>query len=338
MHLKIWKAIFAGIGMLVLILDAKTAMLGGMGGLQVCLMTVVPSLLPFFVLSILLTSSLSGLQVKLLRPFGRLCKMPAGSEPLLLLGLLGGYPTGAQAVAQACETGQLTRKDAQRLLGFCSNAGPSFLFGIAAVAFTHKWMPWALWLIHILSAIFTGMMLPGSANTCAAIKGKAPLSFPQAAEQAVKVMAKVCAWILLFRVLLAFCDRWFLWLLGSELRVIFAGVLELANGCLQLSQIHSVGLRFIVCAGMLSFGGISVAMQTLSVTGSLGFGMYLPGKLIQTCISLVLAYLVQAVACSTGSLCVSPAILLTAGAIFAIILYFLQKSKNSSGNPAKVIV
>lgn len=334
---KIWKGIFAGIGMLVLILDAKTAMLGAVGGLSVCLKTVVPSLLPFFVLSILLTSTLSGVQTKLLRPLGRLCRMPIGSEPLLLLGFLGGYPTGAQAVAQTYEAGQLSKADANRLLGFCSNAGPSFLFGIAAAAFDCRWMPWALWLIHIGSAVITGILLPGKGSS-AGIQRKPTLSLPQAVEQAIRVMAKVCAWILLFRVLLTFCDRWFLWLFSSELCVIFTGLLELANGCLRLDQISCVGLRFIVCSGILSFGGISVAMQTQSVTGSLGLGMYIPGKILQTLISLLLSYLVQWIGCGSEKFVISPLILLFAAASLSVIVIFLQKRENSSRNPAKVIV
>lgn len=338
MYSKIWKGIFAGMGMLVLILDAKTAMQGAVDGLNVCLKTVVPSLLPFFVLSILLTSALSGTQMKFLRPLGRLCRMPSGSEPLLLLGLLGGYPTGAQAVAQTYEAGQLSKADANRLLGFCSNAGPSFLFGIAAAAFDFRWMPWVLWLIHIGSAVITGILLPGKVSSSAGIQRKPPLSLPKAVEQAIRVMAKVCAWILLFRVLLAFCDRWFLWLFSSELRVVLTGFLELANGCLQLDQIHCIGLRFIVCSGILSFGGISVVMQTQSVAGNLGLGMYIPGKIIQTLVSLLLSYLVQLTECGSEKFVMSPLILLFAAVILGVFLIFLQKRKNNSRNPAKVIV
>lgn len=335
---RIWKSVFAGIGMLVLILDAKTAMLGGADGLRVCLTTVIPSLLPFFVLSILLTSALSGNQMKLLKPIGRLCKMPPGSEPLLLLGLLGGYPTGAQAVYQSYSTGQLTKTDAQRLLGFCSNAGPSFLFGIAAAAFTEQWMPWILWLNHILSAIITGILLPGKPSSSICLNTKEPMTLPQAIEQAVRIMAKVCAWILLFRVVLVFCDRWFLWLFTREVSSIFTGILELANGCLQLKQIACTGLRFIVCSGILSFGGLSVAMQTLSVTGEFGFGMYLQGKIIQTAVSVLLAYAIQLIACGADRYVLSPVILCFLTAFLLAFLFFLHKTKNYSRNQAKAVV
>ena len=323
---KVLTAIFAGLGMLVLILDSKTALSGGMAGVEICIRTVIPSLLPFFVLSVLLTSTLPGLQMKLLRPIGRFCKMPAGSEPLLLLGLLGGYPAGAQAICQTYAAGQLSRKDAHRLLGFCNNAGPSFLFGIASMAFPHSWMPWVLWAIHILSAIFTGFLLPGQACKDVKLAEGQRMNISQAVEQAVRVMGKVCSWIILFRIILAFCDRWFLWYFPVTIRVILCGILELANGCLQLGSISSLPLRFCVCSAILSLGGISVTMQTLSVTGSLGIGQYFPGKLIQCAVSLILSLLI-----------VYPQHFPVA-ALLTLLFLLLLKIKNNSRKTKKVIV
>lgn len=323
---KVLTAFFAGIGMLMLILDSKTALSGGIAGVQICMMTVIPSLLPFFVLSILLTGTLSGLQMKLLRPIGRLCKMPAGSEPLLLLGLLGGYPAGAQAVSQTYAAGQLSRKEAHRLLGFCNNAGPSFLFGIATLAFPYSWMPWALWGIHILSAILTGVLLPGQAYDSVKLPGRQRITISQAVEQAVRVMGKVCSWIILFRIVLAFCDRWFLWFFPVPVRTILVGVLELANGCLQLGNIPSIPLRFCVCSAVLSLGGISVTMQTLSVTGSLNLGLYIPGKLIQCALSILFSLLIF-----------SPHAI-PIGTVLILLFLFLLKIKNNSRKTKKVIV
>ena len=47
--------VFSSAGMLVLILDGKAALLGAQAGVELCLNTVIPSLFPFFVLSVLLT-------------------------------------------------------------------------------------------------------------------------------------------------------------------------------------------------------------------------------------------------------------------------------------------
>jgi len=110
-----------------------------------CLESVVPSLFPFLILSGIITTSFTGVEVKILRPVGRLCGIPSGGESLLLIGLIGGYPVGAQCIYRAYETGQISKVDAQRMLGFCNNAGPAFIFGITASLFDSLIYPWLIW-------------------------------------------------------------------------------------------------------------------------------------------------------------------------------------------------
>lgn len=333
MRNKIWTGAVTAIGMLLVILDTRTATEGAKEGLELCVTTVIPSLFPFFVLSILLTGSLTGLQMKALRPLGRLCRIPYGSEALLLIGVLGGYPTGAQAVTKAYRDGQLERSDARRMLGFCSNAGPAFLFGIVASAFSNSATVWALWIIHIVSALAVGVLLPGQSMRKTVLAGHADVSLPGAMEQAVKVMARVCGWIVLFRVIMAFLRRWFLWMLSAAAQTAVAGLLELTIGCMNLPAVENDGLRFILCAALLSFGGVCVAMQTVSVTGELGTGMYFPGKVLQCVFSVFLAALWQYAAygkSGVGSL--SPIFFLGLAAAAVLLTAHLRKKEKKGSN------
>lgn len=279
--------------MLLLILDTKTALSGASEGITMCLYTVIPSLFPFFFLSTLLCSTLVGDQIPALRPLGKLCGIPAGGESLLVLGLIGGYPVGAQSIYQAYRSGQLSESDARRMLGFCNNAGPSFIFGMAASLFTSPYAPWLIWLLHILSALLVGMLLPGKGTGSCAISPSAPVTVPQALEKSCRIMVNVCGWVISFRVILAFCQRWFLWLLPKELQVGFTGLMEMSNGCYSLSMLSSERVRFVMCVCILSLGGLCVAMQTASATKELGTGMYFPGKMLQCVISFTLAAMVQ---------------------------------------------
>ena len=290
---KTLSAIFAAIAMLVLILDSRTALAGATEGIQLCLHSVVPALFSFFIFSIILTNAAYGDRIPFMLPVGNMCGIPRGSEALLLVGFLGGYPTGAQAVAQAFETRKLTRRDAQRMLGFCSNAGPAFIFGILASQFDIKWVPLALWIIHIFAAILTGWLLPGKSSEKISVSSPLKLSWTQALIRAVKSMAYICGWIILFRVAHAFLQRWILWLFPTEIQIITAGILELTNGCCMLSHIENTGLRFIICSAMLAFGGLCVGMQTFSVCSSTGIGWYFRGKTVQTLISIILSYFIQ---------------------------------------------
>lgn len=334
----LWTATASAIGMLLLILDSKTALIGAADGIDLCIRTVIPSLFPFFVLSILLTSTLTGRSIRLLGPVARLCGIPEGAEALLAMGLLGGYPVGAQAVYQAYEAKQLTKSDAHRLLGFCSNAGPAFIFGMGAGLFSTQWCCWILWGIHIISAILVGLLLPNKSKASVTSVQEVNLTLPQAVYKAIKVISGVCGWIILFRVVLAISNRWFLWLLPDTLRLALTGGLELANGYAGLSSVTCEGASFLLCACFLSFGGVCVAMQTVSVTGRLGSGLYFPGKILQTAISFLLALVVQGLLFPAHKrLSLSPSVMIPVLAAVCIIVLFVPIMKKTVAFQSKLV-
>lgn len=287
--------ILAACAMLVIILDGKTAFNSAQEGVKLCLYTVIPALFPFFILSCVISSHLLGKKIPFLLSIGKLCKIPQGSESLLLVGFLSGYPVGAQLVTQAYKEGNLQRKTAQRMLGFCSNAGPAFLFGMLSPLFRNPLVPWCLWAVHITSALLTGWLLPGeNAKNCTLPSSK-PISFHQSLLQSIKSISIVCGWVIIFRIILGFFRRWFLWMVPTPLQVLISGLTELSNGCIQLHQIPVEGIRFILAGVMIGFGGLCVIMQTCSVTQGLGLRYYFPGKLLQTLITTVLCCLLQKV-------------------------------------------
>ncbi len=321
MKKRLWSGAGACLGMLILILDGRTALEGARAGVELCLKTVIPALFPFFLLSVLLTSSFLGCSFALLRPLGRLFGMPKGGESLLIPALLGGYPVGAQAVAGAVQAGQLSHQAGARLLAFCNNAGPAFLFGIVGPMFPRAWMAWALWGIHIAGALAAALLLPGSDEMVSLSPGK-PLSLSAALRAALGVMATVCGWVVLLRVLIAFLSRWMLWLLPTAAQVAVIGLLELSNGCCALLAIEDVPLRFLICSGMLACGGLCVTMQTRSVAQGLSLEYYLPGKLVQTAVSLLLAGAAVSGAWPLGC---------AVAALFALVLGKRQKKSSIRG-------
>lgn len=281
----------AALGMLVLILDAPCAIQAAGSALQMCILSLIPSLFPFLVVSALMTHSLSGIRTSLLAPLEKICRLPSGSGMLMLTGLLGGYPVGARVVTEAYRRGDLRKEQAERMLCFCNNAGPSFLFGIVASFFAGKRWVFIIWMIQIISALFTAFLLPDSSYGVAGrVSSKAgQIRLPECVEQAVHTMGIICGWVILFRVVSDFLIRWIFWIMPEPFQVLLTGFLELSNGCMQLHMIRDDSLRFIVAGCMLSFGGLCVGMQTRSISKELRLGHYFKGKLIQTLIVLLLS-------------------------------------------------
>ncbi len=249
------------VGMLLLILDSRQAASSAREAIELCTRTVIPSLFPFFLLS------------------GWMARSGGGN--LIFSGLFGGYPVGAQALAQAQAAGSVDRDRANRMLGWCSQAGPSFLFGIAGAQFPSMGYGWCLWAIQLLSALSVGLILsPGSGVKTGhrAVTAR----HPDVMVPALRAMGSVCGWVVVFRVIIGFLQRWFFFFLPDMAKILISGLLELTNGCLMLESIPDLHLRFLLCLIFLNFGGVCVVLQTISVAGNLDIRYYLTGKLLQT--------------------------------------------------------
>jgi len=287
MRKNIWSGFFSAAGILVLILDGQTAIQGMQRGITFCLNCVVPSLFPFFLLTNLLTQAFLGSSAVLMKPVRKICSIPRGTECILMAGFLGGYPAGAQAAAAAFRSGSISKEEASRLLGFCNNAGPAFLFGMLGALFPHMGYVFALWGIHIAGALTAAVILPPSKRQAImAPLQKQTTSLPAALRSSTHTMTAVCGWIIVFRVILSFLEKWILWFFPPKVTVLIIGLLELANGCQAMYAIDNVSFRFILCSVILSFGGICVSLQTRSVAEELDFCYYIIGKIIQTFVSL----------------------------------------------------
>lgn len=323
---QLLTGVTAAAGIIILILDGRTAVSGAQNGIDLCIRTVIPSLFPFLFLSVLLTGSLYGNSIPFLKAASKWFDMPEGSEVLLISGFLGGYPAGAQAVAFAYQGNYLDKKSANRLLMFCSNAGPAFLFGMISGQFPKISDTVVLWLIHILSAFCVSALFPSTKTSDVICLPKQETTIDSAIRTSVQIMATICSWIILFRILLDFMDRWYLWRFPAHIQVIINGIFELSNGICLLSAITNIDFRFVICSAMLAWGGLCVTLQTMSVIGPLSLKAYLKGKSAQTVISIIFSI----------SVCLK--IWIPVAVLFSFLLILHRKFQKSCSNPASVVV
>ena len=287
---RILSVIISASIMLLLIVDTETAKRGVADGISLCMNVIIPSLFPFFLVSSYLSTALLGIKLNGLRKILKPLQIPNGCESLVLLGFLGGYPVGAQLIAEAYCHKRINRRTARIMLGYCNNAGPAFIFGIAAILLSTPWAAITLWIIHILSALITAFLLPRPSENFGGLPSQKKLSLVTALKNSIVICAAVCGWIIIFKVIIQYLDR-YLGQSSTIFSMIIRGILELSNGCLTLSNITFEPLRFLLCTVFLALGGVCVLMQTASATNAIGLGLYIPGKLIQACISLMLGLL-----------------------------------------------
>lgn len=322
--------IVCSVVMLILILDNKTALVGATEALSLCITTVIPSLFPMMVLSSILTDQIAASTRLSLGPLNQVLGIPSGSEGILAAGLLGGYPVGAACIASRYRSGDLSQQDAEHLLSFCSNAGPSFIFGICGHLFTKSYAVWLLWLIHVVSALMTGITrLNAPADT--SHRNTPARTILDVVKNATGNMAVICGWIVLFRVTIQFCQKWLLWFVPASISVGISGILELTNGCCMLDQITGEPMRFVLCSVLLSFGGFCVLMQTSAVISPLSITPYLYGKLRQALYSLLLSSLAGFVLYSTYEVHIKLLLITLILIAPPFLLYFIKKTIAFSG-------
>lgn len=291
MNVKIPRlgALLCALAMVLLILDSACAAQSVQDAIDLCLKTIIPSLFPLFILSGILVSMLGGVSIPFLSDF---CNLPRGSESIFLLGLVGGFPMGAQCIVQSMEQGNLSHRDAERMLGVCNNCGPAFIFGILGGIFSDSKIPLALLLIQAEAAILTSALWPGKPGRCNGT-AKNQISVPKAVSRAVRSMASICSWVIVAKVILGFLWRWLFPFLPEMFQVIFTGLLELTSGCLALTSVSSEAQRLLLCCAFVCFGGISVLLQIQGLTAAqcLSMKTCIAQKLTQTLIGVILGCL-----------------------------------------------
>lgn len=280
-------------GLIILILDGKTALTGMQKGIEICLNSLIPSLFPFMVLTSIMTVNINNPSGILAKKLAQFCKIPFGTESILLTGFLGGYPVGARNTALLYHQGYINREEARRLCVLANNAGPSFIFGILMPLFNDFRMALLLWLIQISSSLLLGHFLPKGSNRSITIATKAEIPLSRVLSDCTSGMAIVCSWVVLFRMILEFMNKWCLFLLPIPVRVMLTGILELSNGCLTLTSVETETLRFLLSSVILSFGGICVCLQTISVCPKEVTRGYLTGKILQSVIAASLSLIVM---------------------------------------------
>ncbi|HBE79643.1 MAG TPA: sporulation integral membrane protein YlbJ [Firmicutes bacterium] len=146
---------------LSLVIYPKQGVDAAVAGLKVFWDIVLPSLLPFFVLSeIMLGMGIVHFIGVLLEPLMRpLFNVPGVGAFALSMGLAAGYPMDAVITGKFRKSGLCTKVEGERLLSFTNTADPLFIFGAVAVGmFGRPELGVVLALAHYIASFTVGIV------------------------------------------------------------------------------------------------------------------------------------------------------------------------------------
>ena len=306
-------AVFGALcAMLCLILAPAAAIESARYGLTLCAELIVPSLLPFFTASALLVRlGVPQLLGKTLAsPAQKLWGVSGAGAAAFFTGICGGYPLGAQTVAELYGAGQIPRSEAERLLRFCNNSGPSFLVGvIGSSLFSSRTAGLLLYAVHVTAALIVGVLFRKD-EPCSSAPSPVPMSgigeaLVASVRSSVAAVLSVSGFVVCFCVLSGLLDSIGLWdtaggLLSAltrmdplDARALLIGLMELSAGIGALRGLPATNARFILAAFLCGWGGLSVQLQSLAVLSEtdLSGRAHVVGHLLSGLFSALLATL-----------------------------------------------
>lgn len=287
-------------------------------GLKMCAGLIIPSLFPFFIATKLIgeLGLANGLGTLFAPVCRRLFNVSGNGGTAFIIGITAGYPMGASYIASLREKNEVSKAEAERLLIFCNNSGPSFIIGAAGIGvFKSSSIGLFLYAVHILAAVIGGIIFaPGSAQSSSVISRKSnstgfAVAFTNAVKASVNACLSICGFIVIFSVLNGILEetgaftaaaRLLSSVFGKELiwsHALLMGIFELGNGIGAMNGLGAEPLNLALAAFILGWGGISVHFQTLSVLASTDIktARYMIGRFVIALIGSALALLGAAV-------------------------------------------
>lgn len=302
-----------------LLLFSKSNLSATKSGLALWANNIVPSLLPFFIATELLsyTNVVTNLGKKLNFIMRPIFNVPGIGSYALIMGLISGYPVGAKIVSNFKDEGLCTKEEAERMISFTNNSGPLFIVATVGISLFGNTLIGILLLIsHILSSISVGVLFRfwknNKKNTISSLNSfssntKKQASFYNLGEilnnsilSSIKTVFIIGGFVVLFSVILSILKSSYIINIISKIifplfhifgikniafaKAFLCGFIEVTNGIMLLSTItyKKISVNIIICAFLLGFGGISVLLQVFSIISksNISIRAYFIGKLL----------------------------------------------------------
>lgn len=295
-----------------ILLFPKDAVTAASSGLILWYERVLPTLLPFAIVSNLLIYS--GYLQYLVRPFTpfikRLFPISDHGAFVMLSGFLFGFPMGSKNCAELLKSGQIEKSEADVLFIITNNISPVFISSYilnqqlnmssrTAVSFFILYLPPLLTGKVLLERNRKSLALSNHQGSTADTAEKKPASRSQMNFKIIdagimngfETLTRLGGYIMLFSMIASIVQKF---PLSEDVKLILTGITEITNGINLIPQtLPHADSQYILAMVFTAFGGLSGIAQTSSMIQdtSLSLKPYLFVKIWLMLCSGVLAWL-----------------------------------------------
>lgn len=254
----------------VMIIFPQVTEMGSKTAIMLWINSIVPVMLPFFIFS------------EFIKKTGDLRRLPSGIYPFAV-AFLSGYPMGAKVVGDFIKENKITVNKGISILSYSLVTGPAFILFTVGNFIGDQKAALVIALSHYAGALINGIIFRSDeTKTLKAFRGNAYYSrdylenFTESIVCGFKAMAMILAYLMFFTIGITLLEYWgvFSGLKNQWLESLVKGIFEMTIG------INSIGLcdinikfKSIAASFLVSFGGMSVIGQSVSMTGGTGIGL-----------------------------------------------------------------
>lgn len=311
MKSKIFPLVISTFVIVMLAIFPDRYVLTSLEGLKIFALNVLPSLLPFLFFAQLLTNI--GVGEKIGRILRKPCVFLYNTDGIggyvLTMSMLSGYPIGAKLISECIKSGSLSRREGKSILSYSSTSGPMFVLGtVGCIMLKNQSAGVIILICHYLSSLLNGLIYRNKERTASVPLVTIPQNaWGESARNAVNSALLCGVYIAVFYMVaemlkdvgvIDIFSALFRPLLGEVSDGFVFGLIEMTGGCIVLSQTNTPFTLPAICA-VISFGGLSVALQSITFLGECGIkgSRYLISKITQSIIAFLLTYLACLVFC-----------------------------------------
>ena len=292
--------------LLFMLLFPKKVLADSLAGLDLWFHTVLPSLLPFMILSNVLIGA--NVVSQLMRPFSGFFRHVLGLSPeggyAWLLGLFCGFPMGARLTGDMYRQHRISREEAGYLLTFANQSSPMFLSTYVVLhGLGDSTLTLPVFVIFYASAFLTSLVFRIRSRRFGLPPSKPKKEVPEQTSygnlldtsimNGFEIITRLGGYIILFSILAGIVLQ-----LPAPLRTaapFLSGLTEITTGIHTISGTTlplQVKFTAIVCC--TAFGGFSTVAQTSCMLNGTGLSIftYLKGKLVNAAVAGLLCLFV----------------------------------------------
>ena len=263
---KVTAIILSAVFLEMLIVFPKICAEGILNGLESSAKILVPSLFPFMVLSsFAIRSGAYECTGKLFSPLARILKLPKSTVSAVVLSFIGGFPVGARCVKLLCESGEISEKQAERMMKFCVCSGASFLVtAIGAIMLGNITAGIILYVSQIVSGIILGIVSGIFSNKES--EKKIPVKKPESTDimqafimscsDGATAIVELTAMVSVFSMLINVVEK-----LGAD-NYFLTSIIEVTTACQKIAE---KGCPLWALSFAVGYGGLCVHLQIFSL-------------------------------------------------------------------------